>query len=482
MGSEDMEVKRMYGADDRRTMADSGDALPDGSFPIKDEADLKNAIAAFGRAKDPATAKAHIIKRATELNLEDMIPQAWSAGDDAEPATEKAAPAMPEKGGIVDPLAGEAAAGNGMPMKKKPTDMEDDAEEAASDEEDEKGWLFRMPRRRRFKSAEDEKSMADEWGGRNRVPDGDGDMVGDEEDPTDMATDKRREKGVVKINADGMVTKCAKGLAAADCGYKAGSPVCGKCGAMAVETKTDDADDFDTEVVRLDIADTAERSFLRKHYLTELGTKSADIEDGAFICMMEQKTLEAGTAPCIDCTGGCTRTSGLPDLAEVEAVAEALYGKVLDSGYSDVADRFLVTVERKDGLYEAHFDGRGGFQALVRLPEEWLADEPVVTAEEAILAATAQVEGKALSIDAAILEGYEVYSIEVDGTDGKSYDVYVDPVSGDVLAYDAYELSADEVAASGLAGKSLEDAEFLASLMEFELLEAEQDLPTLDQP
>jgi hypothetical protein len=47
---DDIEVKRMYSADDRRAMAKAGDALPDGSFPIKDKEDLKNAIQAFGRA------------------------------------------------------------------------------------------------------------------------------------------------------------------------------------------------------------------------------------------------------------------------------------------------------------------------------------------------------------------------------------------------------------------------------------------------
>ena len=47
MGPDNIEAKRMYSASDRRKLADSGDALPDGSFPIKNVEDLKNAIGAF---------------------------------------------------------------------------------------------------------------------------------------------------------------------------------------------------------------------------------------------------------------------------------------------------------------------------------------------------------------------------------------------------------------------------------------------------
>jgi len=52
MGDQEFGEKRDYSAESREAMADEGYALPDGSYPIKDEADLKNAIQAFGRAKD----------------------------------------------------------------------------------------------------------------------------------------------------------------------------------------------------------------------------------------------------------------------------------------------------------------------------------------------------------------------------------------------------------------------------------------------
>lgn len=41
------------------------------SFPIENEADLKNALRAFSRAKNADVVKAHIVKRATELDLLD---------------------------------------------------------------------------------------------------------------------------------------------------------------------------------------------------------------------------------------------------------------------------------------------------------------------------------------------------------------------------------------------------------------------------
>ena len=66
--------EKEYNSDEREEMAKSGEALPDGSFPIANVADLKNAIQAFGRSKDqPATAK-HIAKRAKALGAEDLIP------------------------------------------------------------------------------------------------------------------------------------------------------------------------------------------------------------------------------------------------------------------------------------------------------------------------------------------------------------------------------------------------------------------------
>jgi hypothetical protein len=79
----ELALKRAYSEDDRSSLAEEGMALPDGSYPIKDEADLRNAIQAFGRAKDKEKAKAHIMKRARELDREDLIPETWNSKADA---------------------------------------------------------------------------------------------------------------------------------------------------------------------------------------------------------------------------------------------------------------------------------------------------------------------------------------------------------------------------------------------------------------
>ena len=63
-----------YSDEERKKLADKGFALSDGSFPIKDLKDLKNAIQAYGRAKDQARAAKFIVKRAKALGAEDLIP------------------------------------------------------------------------------------------------------------------------------------------------------------------------------------------------------------------------------------------------------------------------------------------------------------------------------------------------------------------------------------------------------------------------
>jgi hypothetical protein len=66
----------------REHLAKEGKALPDGSYPIVNVSDLKNAIQAVGRASDPARAKAHIIKRAKALDATDALPDDWDSSTD----------------------------------------------------------------------------------------------------------------------------------------------------------------------------------------------------------------------------------------------------------------------------------------------------------------------------------------------------------------------------------------------------------------
>lgn len=62
---------------ERNNLAKSGKAMPGGGYPIENVADLKRAIQAFGRAKDPAATKAWIKKRAKELDAEKELPDDW---------------------------------------------------------------------------------------------------------------------------------------------------------------------------------------------------------------------------------------------------------------------------------------------------------------------------------------------------------------------------------------------------------------------
>ena len=75
---EDLIEKREFSQSEREDAASAGQAMPDGSYPIKTVADLKNAIQAFGRAKDPAATKKHIIRRARALGAVDQLPEDWN--------------------------------------------------------------------------------------------------------------------------------------------------------------------------------------------------------------------------------------------------------------------------------------------------------------------------------------------------------------------------------------------------------------------
>jgi hypothetical protein len=74
----DMEFGYMS-RDERMKLADKGEALPNGSYPISSVADLRNAIQAYGRSKesDRAKVRKHIIKRAGKLKARHLIPEEW---------------------------------------------------------------------------------------------------------------------------------------------------------------------------------------------------------------------------------------------------------------------------------------------------------------------------------------------------------------------------------------------------------------------
>lgn len=72
--------------DTREELAKKGEALPDGSYPIRNVEDLKNAIQSYGRSKesDRAKVRKHIIKRASALKVRHLVPEEWRGDFDAE--------------------------------------------------------------------------------------------------------------------------------------------------------------------------------------------------------------------------------------------------------------------------------------------------------------------------------------------------------------------------------------------------------------
>lgn len=71
--------ERDFSSEQRDKLASKGAAMKGGGFPIVTRQDLLNAIKAVGRAKNPAAAKAHIIKRARALGLTSLLPADWTS-------------------------------------------------------------------------------------------------------------------------------------------------------------------------------------------------------------------------------------------------------------------------------------------------------------------------------------------------------------------------------------------------------------------
>lgn len=79
LDSAEVELFKDYPAEIRRRMAKSGQALPDGSFPIADCGDAADAIRSIGRA-DPSKrgrAESHIRKRVRALRCQGGIFENW---------------------------------------------------------------------------------------------------------------------------------------------------------------------------------------------------------------------------------------------------------------------------------------------------------------------------------------------------------------------------------------------------------------------
>lgn len=74
-------TERDFTAAERKAMADKGQAMPDGSFPIATREDLQNAMQALGRASNRAAVVAHIRKRAAAMGMTDMLPKGFGESE-----------------------------------------------------------------------------------------------------------------------------------------------------------------------------------------------------------------------------------------------------------------------------------------------------------------------------------------------------------------------------------------------------------------
>ena len=80
------EYRGKYTAEQRKALAAKGHAMPDGSYPITNAQDVKDAAALAGNSKtySEAEVKAHIKKRAKAIGATNMLPKSWMTDSEQE--------------------------------------------------------------------------------------------------------------------------------------------------------------------------------------------------------------------------------------------------------------------------------------------------------------------------------------------------------------------------------------------------------------
>lgn len=207
------------------------------------------------------------------------------------------------------------------------------------------------------------------------------------------------------------------------------------------ETMMEDEEEDDDE------EEGSELEEMKTRRLRSMGYKTADVGARGYLCAIDRKVYPGGQPVCDDCVGGCMAEKGMPGLLHVEGIAEDMFdGKVLDSGYSAEADMFVVDVEAKDGrAVEVFVDGTSaevlGWHKLdgSAFEQKSLVDEMMlIDFNDAAEIAVKSIEGNVVAVEPDVFEGFDAYAVEIDGIDGKSYDVFVS-LDGEVLGYDKYE-------------------------------------------
>jgi hypothetical protein len=219
---------------------------------------------------------------------------------------------------------------------------------------------------------------------------------------------------------------------------------------MSEEEKGSMEDDMDSEDEE-DMAEAEKQNIMmekfRKRRMQSMGMKSEDLGEHDYVCAIERKSYSAVTSVCDNCPGGCIAEKGMPGLLSVEGMAEEMFdGKVIDSGYSPDADMFVIDVQGKDGkAVEVFIDGTSaevmGWHKLDESVFEQKAaiDElNLISFTDAAEIAVKSIDGHVVAVEPDNFEGIDSYAVEIEGFDGKSYDVFV-ALDGEVLGYDKYE-------------------------------------------
>jgi len=179
---------------------------------------------------------------------------------------------------------------------------------------------------------------------------------------------------------------------------------------------------------------------------------SDEEEVDLFLCGMDRKVYSEGDGPCASCPGGCHAEKGLPNLLEIEGLAEEDFGlKILGSAYGAQEDVFVVQMERKDGdVVEAYYQGStADLRGFITLDADLVSgksleeDFQVITTDEAIQVALKSFEGgEAIAVASDNFEGQDAWVVEMVNAEGEDVDVYVG-LDGTTLGYDIYEKALD---------------------------------------
>jgi hypothetical protein len=331
----------------------------------------------------------------------------------------------------------------------EPEILEEDPNRFEDDDEEEMKGMYAMPKKKKGMGmgapmAEDDEEMMDEEKMYGMMPKkkkkGMGVPMMEEEDEEEESSMNSGKKGMKKpyrkmmganpedLMDEDMVDAAKKGM-----------------GNMAMAEE--DMEDEDMEDEEDAVEKTSMMRNLRKRRIESMGMKAEDLGEYGYVCAIERKAHPGLSAVCDNCPGGCLSEKGLPGLLEVEGLAEKEFnGIVIDSGYAADADMFVVDIQVKDGsVREVYIDGTTaevvGFHKLDDsvLEKKSAIDEMMVIGfVEAAELAMKTIEGTIVAVEPDIFEGIDSYAVEIDGIDGKSYDVFVG-LDGEVLGYDKYE-------------------------------------------